>query len=73
MIVCSDSVSDLGVIAEQNGFGYKANSKSVENFESCVCRIRKADISEMGDRARAYLEARATADIAYKAVLNGEK
>ncbi len=73
MIVCTDNASDLGVIAEQNGFGYRSNSNSVEDFEDCVSKINKSNLSVMGDRARAYLEANATADIAYKTVMNGEE
>lgn len=72
ILACTDSVSDLGSIAEENEFGYKAESNSVVDFCRCISKINDADIAMMGENARKYLERAATADIAYRVVICAE-
>jgi len=55
LLVASDVVSDLGPIAEQNGFGFWCESDSVEGFTSILNKILRSDIKTMGERGFEYL------------------
>lgn len=51
----TDAATDVGVIAEDNGFGWRAESGSTASFLRMIDRICEADLGRMGDCARAYL------------------
>lgn len=56
-VVCAtDPNSDIGSIAEQNGFGYWAPSNSVEAFSNSVERVLHSDIAAMGQKGYEFLK-----------------
>lgn len=70
-IACvTDNATDVGSIAEANGFGWKCNSNNVDSFLNMVERILQSDIDKMGDKARVYLEENYTTDICYNKIVS---
>lgn len=56
ILACTDTVSDVGKIAEKKGFGLFCESNDVDQFEKNVGSFRNEDIVMMGKNARKYLE-----------------
>lgn len=57
VIAATDLNTDIGTIAEKNGFGYWCESKWVEDFTACVnkCIAVPENIREMGERGYQFL------------------
>ena len=55
MLVVTDPNSDMGPIAEKNGFGYWCESNSIEKFTAILDRILASDIKKMGQNAFDFL------------------
>ncbi len=55
MLVASDPVSDMGPIAEENGFGLWCESNSVEAFSAILNKMLASDIRAMGQKGYVYL------------------
>ncbi len=55
LLVASDPVSDIGPIAEANGFGFWCESDSVEGFTSILNKMLLADIKSMGAKGFSFL------------------
>ena len=55
LLIASDTVSDMGPIAEQNGFGYWCESNSVEALTKILDKILDSDIKAMGERGYDFL------------------
>lgn len=56
-IAVTDPNSDVGPIAELNGFGYWAPSNNVAAFITAIDKMQKSDIVKMGDKGyRFYLD-----------------
>ena len=55
LIVASDVASDMGPIAESNGFGYWCESNSVDGFTSVLNKMLNSDIEAMGERGFEFL------------------
>lgn len=57
IIAATDIHSDMGSIAEQNGFGYWCESKNTEDFTACINRILQQPdkIKTMGECGFQYL------------------
>lgn len=55
VICATDSNTDMGRIAEANGFGYWCESNSVEEFTLCVNKMLEANKKEMGENGFKYL------------------
>ena len=55
MLIASDVVSDLGRIAEQNGFGLWCESDSVEGFTAVLDKILCSDFKAMGEKGFEFL------------------
>lgn len=72
MVVCTDQVSDLGQIAEENGFGWFCPSNNVKQFAQCIQGICAEQLEEMGNMARMYLEREYTAQTVYHLLMGGE-
>lgn len=51
VLVATDSVCDMGTIAEENGFGYHCLSNDVKGFSEIVNRFIYSDRSSMGNNA----------------------
>ena len=69
-IACvTDSATDVGRIAEKNGFGWYCQSNDTQAFLQMLDRITQSDIAQMGRSARAYLEQHYTAQICYQKIM----
>ena len=56
-VLCTtDPNTDMGRIAEKNGYGYWCESNSVEAFTAMVDKMIVADRKEMGERGYAFLK-----------------
>ncbi|MBO4963117.1 MAG: glycosyltransferase family 4 protein [Clostridia bacterium] len=69
-IMClTDSNSDMGKLAEQNGFGYFAISDKVENFESLLGKFNTLEQNLiMGQKGYDFFVENYTAEKAYKII-----
>lgn len=56
VLVCADENTDLGAIAENNGFGLRCASNDVRQFTNCLDVFDNTAIDTMGRKAREYLE-----------------
>lgn len=56
IIACTDPNCDMGVIAEENGFGYYAPSNDVTAFTKSVDKMLAGDMVGMGARGYRYLK-----------------
>ena len=68
-IAVTDPNSDVGPIAEANGFGYWAPSNSVEAFVAAVNKMQQSDISEMGERGYRFYLDNYTVEHTYKSII----
>lgn len=55
IIVASDPNSDMGPIAQNNGFGYWCQSNDVNAFTQCLNKMLVSDINRMGEKGYQYL------------------
>ena len=69
-IMClTDSSSDMGKLAEKNGFGYFAKSDTVENFENLLDKFKNAEQNLiMGQKGYDFFVENYTAEKAYKII-----
>lgn len=56
VICATDPNSDMGAIANENGFGVWAPSNNVEAFTQCVNKILSSNIQSMGEKGYAFLK-----------------
>ena len=56
VIACTDPNSDIGPIAESNGFGFYAPSNSVEAFTHTVDKMLVCDMTAMGKKGYQFLK-----------------
>lgn len=68
ILVCTDAVTDLGRIAQENGFGLRCCSNDVTQFTNCLDSLNGSLIEAMGKESRAYLEDCYSAGIAYSTI-----
>lgn len=61
LLVCTDDATDLGRIAEANGFGIACRSGDPSSVLAAVEKMQRADRDTMGANARRYLEDHYTA------------
>lgn len=69
LLVCSDGATDMGAIAEANGFGLACSSAEPDEFNKLISAFSEADLAQMGRAARAYLEKNYTASACCDTVL----
>ena len=72
ILACTDTVSDVGAIAEKNKFGLFCQSNNLQSFEECINKINNKNIEKMGMSARTYLEEHYSAKIPYRVIM-GER
>lgn len=69
VICATDDTTDIGVIAEQNGFGLSCCSNDVESFLKCVEKMLNDDVRiSMGRRSRLFLETEYSAEKTYQLI-----
>jgi glycosyltransferase involved in cell wall biosynthesis len=66
----TDKTTDVGLIAEQNGFGWTSYSGTVSSFLEMIDKIKKSDLQSMGKKARRFLETNYTASLCYQIIMN---
>lgn len=71
VLACTDVHTDIGLIIEQGQFGHWCESREPEKFKEKIDQLcaEKEKLSEMGENARAYLEAQYTVDQTYKIIM----
>lgn len=73
LLVCTDDATDLGTIAEENGFGLACYSGDPAAVQAAVEKMQQADRETMGANARRYLEEHYTASVCCDTVLGALK
>lgn len=69
-VICATDVNtDIGKIAEENGYGYWCESVKPEDFTALVDKMMKADRKEMGERADEFLKKNYTVEHTYNAIV----
>lgn len=69
IIACTDPVSDIGPIAEENGYGVYCESNNVQAFTATVDSILKQDLVEMGEKGYSFLMNNYTINHTYVAIM----
>lgn len=71
ILACTDPNTDIGKIAQANGYGFWCESNDVDAFVSNVKKYvsSKEKIIEMGERGHRYLLAHDDVNITYKAIM----
>ena len=70
IIATTDSNSDIGTIADKNGYGMCCPSNNVESFTKAVDKMLKSDIKAMGEKGYQFLLKNYTVNNSYKAIMN---
>lgn len=69
-IICAtDRNTDIGRIAEKNGYGFWCESVKPEDFTALVDKILKADRNAMGERGYEFLKKNYTVQNTYDAIM----
>lgn len=69
-VLCvTDPNTDIGVIAEENGYGYWCESNSVAAFTALVDKMLSSDIVRMGERAFKFLQDHYTVEQTYQTIV----
>lgn len=68
IIAATDINTDIGRIAEANGYGYWCESVIPEDFTACVDRILTSDIEVMGEKGYQYLKENYLVEHTYEAI-----
>ena len=69
VIAATDPNSDIGTIAQENGYGYWCESDSVEGFVEAVDRMLSSDIKEMGEAGYRFYMDNYTIEHTYNAIV----
>ncbi len=71
VVVCTDRNSDMGSIAEENGYGLWCESSDAAAFTKLLDRMDKQTVEALGTAAREYLLDNYTADKVYAIIMEG--
>lgn len=69
VLCCTDPNTDVGRIAEQNGFGWWCESNDVAAFSSVVQQALRADLVQMGENGWQYLLQEYTVEKGYNIIM----
>lgn len=69
VLCCTDPNTDVGRIAEQNGFGWWCESNDVAAFGNVVQQALQADLQQMGENGWKYLLKEYTVEKSYKTIM----
>lgn len=69
VLCATDPNTDMGRIAEENGFGFWCESNSVEAFTTILNKMIGADRKAMGENGYAFLKANYTVENTYNAIM----
>lgn len=69
-VLCATDVNtDIGRIAEENGYGFWCESVKPEDFTALVDKILSSDRKEMGEKGYEFLKANYLVEHTYKAIM----
>lgn len=69
-VICATDVNtDMGSLAEQNGYGYWCESVKPEDFTALVDKMLQSDIVEMGEKGYQYLCENYLVEHAYQTIM----
>jgi hypothetical protein len=69
VICATDPSTDMGRIAEENGFGFWCESVRPEDFTRLVDKMLVADRRQMGERGHQFLKDNYLVDHTYNAIM----
>lgn len=70
-VICATDVNtDIGKIAEENGYGYWCESVKPENFTALVDKMLAADRKAMGERGYEFLKQNYTVERTYNVIVS---
>jgi glycosyltransferase involved in cell wall biosynthesis len=70
-VLCATDVNtDIGKIAEENGYGYWCESVKPEDFTALVDKILKSDRKAMGEKGYQFLKENYLVEHTYKAIMS---
>lgn len=69
IICCTDPNTDIGRIAEENGYGFWCESVKPEDFTHILNRMLASDIKAMGQRGYQFLQDNYTVDKCYDIIM----
>ena len=70
VLCATDPNTDIGRIAEENGYGFWCESNSVEAFTAILDRMIAADCKAMGEKGYEFLKENYTIDNTYNAIMS---
>ena len=70
IIAATDVNSDLGRIAEENGFGYWCESVKAQAFTELVDKMLQSDIKQMGEKGFEYLSKNYLTDDLFETIIS---
>lgn len=70
ILAATDLASDIGIIAEANGYGYWCPSNDVSAFTKSVDRMLSSDLVKMGELGYQYYLNHYTVEHTYKAIIS---
>ena len=70
VLCATDPNTDMGRIAEENGFGFWCESNSMEAFTAILDRMIAADRKAMGEKGYEFLKANYTVENTYGAIVS---
>ena len=69
-VICATDVNtDIGKIAEENGYGHWCESNNVEAFTAILDKVIRADRKAMGERGYEFLKQNYLVEHAYQAIM----
>lgn len=69
-VICATDVNtDIGIIAEENGYGYWCESVKPDDFVACVDKMLASDIKVMGEKGYQYLCENYLVDNIYSSIM----
>ena len=68
VLCATDPNTDIGRIAEDNGYGFWCESNSVEAFTAIVDKMLSADIVAMGERGYEFMKMNYLVENTYHAI-----
>jgi glycosyltransferase involved in cell wall biosynthesis len=69
IICCTDPNTDIGRIAEENGYGFWCESVKPEDFTALVDKMQNTDRKAMGERGYEFLKKNYTTQNTYDAIM----
>lgn len=69
VLCATDPNTDMGRIAEENGYGYWCESNSIEGFTRILDKMIRADRKSIGEKAYQFLKENYLVEHTYKTIM----